>query len=114
MSSEQRISELETQISDLRTEQLELQRQLARAERERWQALIDDLEVQAHLGVMEGNDRARDVMDALQRRWRAVRKELDERTGTATDAGAILRDGLQGAVRDVRQALMESGRRIRS
>src|SRR6478672_13526 len=114
MTSEERIERLEAQIKDLNHKQDELYTQLAQAERDRWQGRIDDLEVQLHLGAMEGNDRVRQLMDTLRGAWAQVRRELDNRSSTATDVGATLRDGLQSAVQDVRKALLESKDKIRS
>jgi hypothetical protein len=108
------MAQLEAQIIELRAQQSELHQQLAQAERDRWQGYVDDLEVQLHLAAMEGNDRIRPLMETLTNRWTEARHQLDLHSSTATDVGAILRDGLQSAVRDVRQALMESKAKIGS
>ncbi len=114
MTEHDRIVQLESQITELRKQQDELYEQLAQAERDRWQGCIDDLEVQLHLGAMDANDRVRELMDALRSAWNDANHELDVRSSTATDVGATLRNGLQNAVRDVRQALVESQQKIRS
>ncbi len=114
MTNEERLAQLEAQIAELSTKQGELYQQLAQAERDRWQGYIDDAEVQLHLGAMEGNDRIRELMDSLREAWAETRRDLDRRGATATDVGATLRDGLQSALRDVRQALLDSRAKIRS
>jgi hypothetical protein len=114
MTSEERIAKLEAQIEKLNTRQSELYKQLGQAQADLWQGRIEDLEVQLHLGAMEGNDRAREMMDALRKRWMQVRGQVDDATTTVTDVGATLRAGLASAVHDVRQALLESKNRIAS
>jgi hypothetical protein len=114
MTSEDRITRLEAQLRELKEQQDELQQQLAEAEREQWQGYIDQLEIQLHLAAMDSNDRARELMDRLRSTWAHVRHELDGRSSTATDVGAALRSGLRSAVRDVREALLESRQKIRS
>lgn len=114
MTNEERITQLEVQLDELNTKQTELYQQLAQAERDKWQGRIDDLEVQVHLGAMEGNDRANELMDRLRRRWYEARGQFDDAAETAIDVGSTLRDGLQNAVRDVRQALLESKSKITS
>ncbi len=114
MTTEDRIAQLEAQIIELSAQQSELHQQLAQAERDRWQGYVDDLEVQLHLAAMEGNDGIRPLMDTLTNRWAEARQQLDHRSSTATDVGAILREGLHSAVRDVQKALMESKAKISS
>ncbi len=112
--TDDRTAQLEAQITQLQEKQDALYLQLAQAERERWKGYVDDLEVQLHLGAMQANDRVRELMEALRRAWADANHELDTKSSTATDVGAILRDGLQNAVRDVRRALVESQDKIRS
>lgn len=114
MTDEDRISQLEAQLTELHKKQDDLYGQLARAERDRWQGYIDDLEVQVHLGAMEANDRARELMAVLRKAWNDASHQVDSTSSTATDVGATLRKGLQAAVRDVRQALLDSQQKIRS
>ena len=114
MTDEKRITELEAQITELHKKQDELYEQLAQAERDRWQGYVDDLELQMHLGAMEANDRVNELMGVLRKAWSDASREVDNRSATATDVGATLRKGLQSAVRDVRQALLDSKQKIRS
>lgn len=114
MTSEERITQLEAQLDELNAKQTELFKQLAQTERDQWQGRIEDLEVQVHLGAMEGNDRARELMDRLGSRWSEARGQFDNAATTAADVGTALRGGLQSAVRDLRQALLESKSKITS
>lgn len=114
MTNEERIAQLEAQLEEVSTKQHDLSLLLAQAERDQWQGRIEDLEVQLHLGAMEGNDRARELMDRLSSRWSEARGHFDVAATTAVDVGATLRGGLQSAVRDVRQALLESRSKITS
>ena len=112
MDSDDRITRLEQQIDDLRTQQAVLNRQLLLAQRDQWQGRIDDLEVQFPLGAMEANDRATALLQALRTRWAEVRAQLDDVSATATGVGESMRTGLESAVRDLRTALLESKARI--
>lgn len=114
MTSDERIAHLEAQLDKLNAKQTELFKQLAQAERDQWQGRIEDLKVQFHLSATEGNDRAHELMDQLDSRWSEARAQFDNAATTATDVGATLRGGLQSAVRDVRQALLQSKSKIAS
>ena len=114
MTSEERIAKLEAQIEKLNARQSELYKQLGQAQADLWQGRIEDLEVQLHLGAMEGNERAGEMMDSLRKRWMQVRGQVEDATSTVSDVGAALRSGLESAVHDVRQALLESKNRIAS
>lgn len=103
---------MEEQIAELKGKQDELNKQLARAQRDQWQGRIEDLEVQFHLGAMEANDRAKVLLEDLRGRWAEVRLQADEASSTASGVGETLRDGLESAVRDLRKALLESKARI--
>jgi hypothetical protein len=114
MNSEERIARLEDQIDKLQTRQNELYKQLAKAEREQWQGRIDELELQMHLGAMEANDRVKTVMEQLRTRWVESRAQLDEAASKATGVRDTMRSGLESALRDVREALLESRKKIAS
>lgn len=114
MTSEERISELETKISELKASQDDLYKQLATAEREQWQGRIDQLELQAHLGAVEANDRVQALSVDLRSRWESARAQLGEDAATASAVTDTLRSGLEGAIREVREALLESAKKIRA
>jgi len=112
MDTEKRIVRLEGQIDELRTRQSELHHQLAQAQLDQWQARVEDLEVQLHLASMEANDGAAALMQQVRGRWTDVRRQLDDATSTFSSIGATLREGLERAVRDLRQAILESKNKL--
>lgn len=114
MDNNDRIATLEQQINELSTKQDVLIHQLAQAQRDQWQSRIEDLEVQFHLGAMEANDRATTLLAELRRKWSEVRVQVDGASSTASGVGETMRNGLENAVRDLRQALLDSKARISS
>lgn len=112
MSTEERIARLEGQIEELRTRQSELHHQLAQAQLDQWQGRVEDLEVQLHLASMDANDRATALMQQVRARWAEGRRQLDDATTTVSSIGGTLRDGLEKAVRDLRQAILESKNKL--
>ena len=114
MTTEERIARLEGQIEELRSAQSELHKQLAQAQLDQWQGRVEDLEVQLHLASMEANDRVAALMQQLRNRWAEVRNQVDGATSTASSIGGTLREGLEKAVRDLRQALLETRNKLAS
>ena len=114
MTTEERIARLEGQIEELRSRQSELYQQLAQAQLDQWQGRVEDLEVQMHLASMEANDKVAGLMQQLRNRWADVRGQIDGATSTATSIGGTLREGLDKAVRDLRQALLETRNKLAS
>ncbi len=114
MDIEERIGTLEAGIDRLEKSQTELQKKLADAQREQWQGRIDELEVQVHLAAMEANDRVHSLMGLLRKKWDEARSQFDETASTALGVTEALRSGLESAAHDVRQALLESKKRITS
>ena len=114
MDNDNRIARLEQQIDELSSKHDVLHHQLAQAQRDQWQSRIEDLEVQFHLGAMEANDRANSLLEDLRRKWAEVRVQVDGASSTASGVGETMRNGLEKAVRDLRQALLDSKARISS
>ncbi len=114
METEDRIEMLEAKIDSLQKSQAEVYKQLADAQREQWQRRIDELELQIHLGAMEANDRVQSLMGQLRTRWDEARSQFDETAATAVGVTDTLRSGLENAAHDVRQALLESKKKITS
>lgn len=114
MNTDERIARLEAQIDKLQTRQAELYQQLAQAQRDQWQGRVEDLEVQLHLATMDASERVNALMDQLRSRWAEARGQLEEAGSTATSVGDTLRVGLEKAVRDLRQALLESKNKVSS
>ncbi|HEX9031679.1 MAG TPA: hypothetical protein VF834_07510, partial [Streptosporangiaceae bacterium] len=108
MTTEKRIEKLESQIKRLQTKQNELNKQLTKAQIDQWQGRLEDLEVQMHLGAMEGNDRLRALMDQLRGRWSDSKRQFEEGMTTASSVADTVRVGLENAFKDVRKALLET------
>jgi regulator of replication initiation timing len=108
MATDDRVARLEAEIDKLRRQQAELRKRLAEAQLDQWQGRIEDLEVQMHLGAMEGNDNLRSLMDQLRDRWADSRRQFEESIKTASSVAETVRNGLQSAYGDLRKALLES------
>lgn len=108
MTTDERISALESHLDALRTEQADLRGQLREAQVDRWQGRIDDLELQLHLGVLEGSDRVSRATATLQHTWDQARAELLDTSSDASEAAQRVGERLQGAYDDVRASLIEA------
>jgi hypothetical protein len=108
MTDQHDIERLEQRIRELETEQDALQRQLARAQLDQWEGRIDDLEVQIHLGTLELGERLDPLLESLRNRWLDVKQQVGESPSTTADALDALRSGLEQAMRDVRQAILDA------
>ncbi len=106
--ADERIDQLESRISDLTDELSDLRSQLAKAQLDQWQGRIEDLEVQLHLGAMETNDRLAPLVEQLRGRWLDARSQVDGATSTATEVIDSLRQGLEQAMRDIREAVLDA------
>lgn len=114
MTIEDRIKMLEERIEVLQAEQAELNKQLAEAEIDRWQARIDDLEVQLHLGAMETNDKVRGLLDQLKHRWAVAKAQVESKSAAASEGAETVRNSLRSAFSDIRQAILETTHKIAS
>lgn len=112
MTTEERIAKLEAQIEKLEAKQTELRQQLVKAEIDQWQGRIDDLEVQAHLGAMEVNDRVNAGVEQLRARWTDTRRQVEHAAATASDVADTLREGVASAVKDLQKALIDSKKKV--
>lgn len=106
MADDDRITQLEERIAALSREQADLRTQLARAQLDQWQGRIEDLEVQMRLGAMETSERLAPLVEQLRDRWLDARSQLDGATSTATEVVDSLRQGLEQAMRDIREAVL--------
>jgi predicted nuclease with TOPRIM domain len=107
-TAEDRIKKLEAELDKLQDKQAMLTKQLAEAQLDQWQGRIENLEVQMHLGTMEASDKVTALMDQLRRRWSEARGQFEESIATASSVKDTVRAGLEKAVGDLRQALLES------
>jgi hypothetical protein len=105
MADKDQIVELERRIEELQQQQDDLRRQLAEARSDQWQARIDDLDVQAHLGAMEASDRLQPLLEKLRNQWLDARQSFENSTSIASDVIDQLRDGFEQAGRDIRDAI---------
>ncbi len=114
MATEDRIAQLEAQLHELRDQQADLRKQLAKAQLDQWQGRIEDLEVQMHLGAVEASDKARAQMTKLRDRWADARRQFEESIKTASSVADTVRTGLEKAFDDLRKALLESKNKLTS
>jgi gas vesicle protein len=112
--TDDRIAKLEEQISDLHAQQVELRKQLAKAQLDQWQGRFEELEVQMHLGAREASDKANALMEQLRDKWADARRQMEESISTASSVADTVRTGLEQAYTDLRKALLESMGQISS
>jgi chromosome segregation ATPase len=103
------VAELRSEIDDLNAQLEELRGELLKAQVDQWEARIDALDVQLHLGSMDARDRVEPLVEQLRNRWLEAKAEVSESGSAAADALRVLLDGLESAMRDVRDAVVESG-----
>lgn len=114
MTTQDRINELEAQITVLRARQDELKKQLRDAEVERWQARIDDVQLQIHLAAMETSDRVRSLNDDLRHRWAEARAKADLTSEAASEGMDAVSQGIRDAYRDLKQAMLDAKKKVAS
>ena len=112
MTTDERIAKLEAQIEQLQDAQATATRELAATRIEQWQARIDDLEVQLHLGGLEAKDRLTGLSEELQTRWSQVRQQVGSASSTTAGVADTLRAGIEGAYHELRNALLESKKKM--
>jgi hypothetical protein len=108
MSGDEDVKKLQAQIDDLHGQQVELRKQLAKAQFDHWQARFDDLEVQVHLGAKEASAKVTALMDQLRGKWADARRQYEDSIRTASSVADTVRAGLEKAYSDLRNALLES------
>lgn len=113
MTTEQRIADLESRLDNVLDAQAIIIRQLGRAHVDQWQARIDDLGLQAHLGTAEASDRIAALTADLNSRWSKVRRQLTTAGETSAEVSDTMRAGLENAYKDLREALVESRKQLR-
>ncbi len=102
------IALLEARIQDLEDQQEKLRTQVTRAELDQWEGRIDDLDVQLHLGAMDVRDQLNPLVKVLRDRWLDANEQVSSATSTTGDVLDKLRGGLEQAMKDIRQALVDA------
>jgi predicted nucleic acid-binding Zn-ribbon protein len=108
MTDDDHIAQLQAQIDRLEARQSELYEKLAEARLDQWKGRLEDLEVQVHLGAMDTNDRVNALVEKARERWNEAKSKLGGATSVASDVGETVRKGVESAVEDVRQALLDA------
>ncbi len=114
METDARIAKLEANIKALQAKQVALHKQLTDAQVEQWQARIDDLEVQVHLGAAEASQKLAPLMDKLRNTWIEARSQVEDKAETASNAADTLRTGVENAYAELRKAVLETRRSMSS
>lgn len=108
MATEEQIASLENRIEELDSQVESLREQLRKAQLDQWEGRIDDLEVQMHLGSMEAAERLKPLVDTLRNRWLDAKEQAGSTTSAAGDAIDALRAGLEQAMKDIREAVIDA------
>lgn len=112
MTTDERITTIETHLRDLQTAHADLIRQLAEARADLWKSRIESLEVQVHLAAMTSDERLTLLGEQLRNTWDRTQARTDDLSLAATTATETLWSGVEQAYRDVREALLESKRSL--
>lgn len=108
MADNDRIAKLEAQIDGLEARMSELYEQLAEARLDQWKSRLEDLEVQLHLGAMDTNERINALVQRARDRWEEAKARLTGATAAASDVFESVRAGIESALNDLRQALVDA------
>lgn len=111
MTTEARITKLEAQIDRLEAKEAELRSQLAKAQLDQWYARIEDLELQAHLGAMETQDRIRALMAQVRQAWQDAKRQVEGTASTATEVVDDVRTRIEGLLQDLRRGIADASDR---
>ena len=108
MTESDRIGGLEQQIEDLKAQLGDVRRRLVTAEFDQWRSRIDDLELQAHLGSLGVQDKVLPVIDQLRNLWLDARERTGDGVDTASEVTGRLREGVESAYRELRDAVTDA------
>ena len=108
MNETDRTTQLESQITGLEEQLQSLRKQLSEAELDQWRGRIDDLEVQLHLGALDVRERVAPLLEDLRNAWLDARARVSDGTNTASDVATTLGAGLEGAMSEIRTAVLEA------
>lgn len=113
MAETDRIGGLEQQIEDLKAQLQDVRRRLVSAEFDQWRGRIDDLELQTRLGSMGVQDKVMPVIDELRNQWLDARERAGDGVDTASEVTSRLRDGLERAFKELRDAVSDAASTVR-
>lgn len=108
MGDQDRIGGLEQQIEDLKAQLTDVRRRLVSAEFDQWRSRIDDLELQTRLGSMGVQDKLMPVVEQLRNLWLDARERTGDGVDTASEVTGRLRDGLESAFKELRDAVSDA------
>jgi predicted nucleic acid-binding Zn-ribbon protein len=108
MTTDARISKLEAQIDRLEAKEAELRSQLAQAQLDQWYGRIEDLELQAHLGAMDTQDRIRALVAQAREVWQDAKRQVEGTASSASDVAGEVRSRLEGILRDLRRGMVDA------
>jgi len=108
MATDEQIAAMDTRIEELEDQLGDLREQLLRAQLEQWQARVEDLEVQLKLGSMEVDDRIAPLVERLRNSWLDAQEKVGATPSTASDVLDTLWGGLEQAMKDIRNAVMDA------
>jgi len=108
MTANKTSSTLETRIHLMEDELKNLRSELIQARVDQWEGRIDELELQVHLGSMEANDRLVDLIAELRSGLRTAKAQAQSAGSTTVDVLETIRDGLEQAMKDVRDSLIKA------
>lgn len=108
MGEQDRIGGLEQQIEDLKAQLADVRSRLLSAEFDQWRGRIDDLELQTRLGSMGVQDRIMPVVEQLRDLWLDARERTGDGVDTASEVTSRLREGLESAFKDLRDAVTDA------
>lgn len=114
MGEQDRIGGLEQQIEDLKAQLADVRSRLVSAEFDQWRSRIDDLELQARLGSMGVQDRVMPIVEQLRDLWLDARERTGDGVDTASEMTGRLREGVESAFRELRDAVSDAASTARS
>jgi hypothetical protein len=114
MGEQDRIGGLEQQIEDLKAQLADVRSRLVSAEFDQWRSRIDDLELQARLGSMGVQDKLMPVIEQLRDLWLDARERTGDGVDTASEVTGRLREGVESAFRELRDAVSDAASTARS
>lgn len=108
MTDQDRIGGLEQQIDDLKSQLAEVRRRLVNAEFDQWSGRIEDLELQAWLGSMGVQDKVLPGIEQLRNLWLDAKERTGDGVEVASEVTTLLRDGMEAAYKDLRDAVSDA------